>query len=68
MPACAAEDAMPVAAILLTSVVTGIFCAMFAGIVDPVTDALAMWVVIGLAFASGFTGSLFAQLVLKRKT
>jgi hypothetical protein len=53
-------------AVLLTSVVTGVFCAVFAVVIDLVTDALNMWLVIALAFVSGFSGSLFAQLVLKR--
>ncbi|MGX9353970.1 hypothetical protein ACS3SW_02050 [Roseobacteraceae bacterium S113] len=53
--------------ILLTSLMTGIFCAVFATVIDAVTDALTMWTVIGLAFASGFLGSLFAQLVLGRR-
>lgn len=59
---------MPMSAILITSVVTGLFCAGFAVVVDVVTDALAMWMAIALAFAPGFLGSLFAQLILKRKT
>jgi hypothetical protein len=50
------------------SVVTGVFCAVFAAIVDLITDALSMWAVICLAFVSGFTGSLLAQVILKRKT
>ena len=50
--------------ILLTSVLTGVFCAVFATVIDVITDALNMWTVIGLAFTSGFLGSLFAQLVL----
>ncbi|MGJ8604683.1 MAG: hypothetical protein ACSHXH_11200 [Marivita sp.] len=55
-------------AVLMTSVITGVFCAVFAAFVDVITDALDMWVVIALAFLSGFTGSLFAQVVLKRTT
>ena len=53
-------------AILLTSTVTGVFCAIFATVVDVMTDALTMGMVVVLAFASGFCGSLFAQIVLKR--
>jgi len=53
-------------AVLITSVITGVFCAVFATVIDLITDALAMWMVIALAFVSGFGGSLFAQIVLKR--
>lgn len=53
-------------AVLLTSVITGVFCALFAVVIDAVTDALGVWAVIGLAFLSGFSGSLFAQVILKR--
>ncbi|MBV2361203.1 hypothetical protein KUH32_15675 [Thalassococcus sp. CAU 1522] len=52
--------------ILLTAALTGLFCAVFAVVIDAVTDALSMATVIGLAFLSGFCGSLFAQLVLRR--
>ncbi|MCH2164110.1 MAG: hypothetical protein MK098_05600 [Marinovum sp.] len=52
--------------ILLTSLMTGVFCAVFATVIDVITDALTMWAVIGLAFVSGFCGSLFAQLVSGR--
>lgn len=55
-------------AILTTSLMTGVFCAGFALVVDVVTEALSLWGVAGLAFVSGFCGSLVAQLVLKRKT
>lgn len=51
---------------LTTSVLTGVFCAGFALVIDLVTDALPMMLVIAMAFASGFLGSLFAQLVLGR--
>ena len=53
--------------VLLTSVMTGVFCAGFAVVVDLITNALEMWMVIAVAFASGFTGSLLAQLLLKRE-
>ena len=54
-------------AIVTTSLMTGGFCAVFAGVVDAITDALTMWQVIGLGAISGAMGSLFAQLVLRRK-
>ena len=53
--------------VLLTSVMTGVFCAVFAIVVDLITNALEMWMVIAVAFVSGFTGSLLAQLLLKRE-
>ena len=52
-------------AILMTALLTGVFCAGFAVIVDAVTDALPMLAAIALAFVSGFCGSLFAQIVLR---
>ena len=52
--------------ILMTSLMTGGFCAVFAGVVDAITDALTMWQVIGLGALSGTLVSLFAQLVLRR--
>ncbi len=53
--------------IALTSILTGCFCAVFAGGVDAVTDALTMWQVIGFGAVSGTLGSLVSQLVLRRK-
>ena len=53
-------------AALVTSVLTGVFCAVFAVVVNAVPEALSLWAVIGVAFASGFCGSLFAQFVLRR--
>ena len=52
--------------ILLSAVLTGAFCAVFAVGIDWLTDMLARRQVIGLSFASGFLGSLFASLVLRR--
>lgn len=52
--------------VLTTSVLTGVFCAVFAIGVDTVFSALPMIAGIALAFVSGFLGSLFAQLVLGR--
>jgi phage-related holin len=53
-------------AVLLTSMITGAFCAVFAMVIDVITDALSLWMVAALAFVSGFAGSFFAQVVLKR--
>lgn len=51
--------------ILFAAALTGVFCAGFTVIVDAVTDALPMRVAIGLAFVSGFLGSLFARFVTR---
>ncbi|MEO0916577.1 MAG: hypothetical protein AAFY31_06290 [Pseudomonadota bacterium] len=52
--------------ILLSAVVTGIFCACFAVGIDWLTDMLQRGQVAGISFASGFLGSLFASFVLGR--
>jgi len=54
-------------AVLATAGLTGAFCMGFAWVVDIVTDALPMGTALMLAFVSGFLGSLFAQLVLRRR-
>lgn len=52
--------------ILISAVLTGLFCAVFAVGVDYLTDMLRRGQVIGISFTSGFLGSLFAQTVLGR--
>lgn len=52
--------------ILLTAVLTGVFCAVFAVGIDWLTDMLERNQVVGISFVSGFLGSLFAQTVLGR--
>lgn len=52
---------------LARAALTGTFCAVFTVGVDLVTNVLSMATLIGLSFVSGFLGSLFAQVVLKRK-
>lgn len=52
--------------ILLTAVLTGVFCAMFAVFIDWATDMLMRNQVIAVSFVSGFLGSTFAQTVLSR--
>ena len=54
-------------AALLAATATGGFCAVFALGVDQVTDALNWMQVVGVSFASGFLGSLFARMVLKKE-
>lgn len=55
------------APIVSTALLTGVFCAAFAVLVDAVTDVLAFGAVILVSFCSGFLGSLFAQVVMQRK-
>ena len=52
--------------ILLTAMLTGVFCAAFAVFIDWATDMLMQNQVIAISFVSGFLGSLFAQTVLGR--
>jgi len=52
--------------ILAQAALTGAFCIGFALVVDAVTDALSLAGLVALSFASGFLGSLVAQLVLRR--
>ncbi len=52
--------------ILIAALTTGLFCAIFAMVVDAVTDALEIWQVAVAGLISGFLGSLFASLVLRR--
>lgn len=49
---------------LFAALATGVFCACFAFVVDLITDALAVWQVVGLAAVSGFLGSLFGNTVI----
>ncbi len=53
-------------AFLLPAFLTGTFCAGFAVLIDITTSMLETGSVIGLAFVSGFLGSIFARLVLGR--
>jgi hypothetical protein len=52
--------------ILLSALLTGIFCAFFAVGVDWLTDMLRRGQVVAISFVSGFLGSLFASLVMVR--
>ena len=51
---------------ILSAVMTGVFCAGFAVFIDWATDMLMQNQIIVISFTSGFLGSLFAQAVLKR--
>ncbi len=48
--------------VLLTALLTGVFCAGFAVVIDWVTDMLERNPVAAISFVSGFLGSLFAQI------
>ena len=52
--------------ILIAAMLTGAFCAIFATGIDWLTDMLQRGQIFGISFASGFLGSLFASLVLRR--
>ena len=49
--------------LLTTSVLTGLFCAIFSLFVSLVAVKLSMVAVIIVSFVSGFLGSTVAQLV-----
>ncbi|WP_186826982.1 hypothetical protein [Shimia ponticola] len=49
---------------LFAAILTGVFCASLAFVVDMITDALAAWQVVSIAAVSGFLGSLFGNTVL----
>ncbi|WP_141246510.1 hypothetical protein [Actibacterium ureilyticum] len=50
--------------VLMGAVLTGLFCAVFAIVVQMLTSMLGLGQVAGVSFVSGFLGSLFAQTVL----
>ena len=52
--------------VVMSAVLTGVFCAGFAVFIDWATDMLQRNQVIVVSFISGFLGSLFAQTVLGR--
>jgi uncharacterized membrane protein len=54
--------------VIFPAALTGVFCAVFAFGVDMLTNMLAQGQVVMVSFVSGFLGSLFAKLVLRRKT
>ena len=51
-------------AMVVSAVLTGVFCADFAVAIDTLTDMLERTSVLALSFTSGFLGSMFAQTVL----
>jgi len=52
--------------VLTSAVLTGVFCAGFATIIDLATDMLERQQVVLISFLSGFFGSIFAQIVLRK--
>lgn len=52
--------------LLMTAVLTGVFCMGFALFVEWLTETLALGQVVGISFVSGFLGSIFAQTVVRR--
>lgn len=55
-----------VRSVIISAVLTGVFCGGFALLIDVATDMLDRGNVVLFSFTSGFLGSLFAQLVLRR--
>lgn len=51
---------------LIPAMLTGLFCALFAFVANAVLSITGMWAGIGLAFISGFCGSMFAHYVLRK--
>lgn len=51
---------------LIPAMLTGLFCAVFALVANAVLSMTGMWAGIGLAFISGFCGSMFAHYVLRK--
>ena len=51
--------------ILLSALLTGAFCAVFAVGVDTILPEVMGYEVAMIAMISGFCGSIFAQLVLR---
>ncbi|MBC6438191.1 MAG: hypothetical protein GDA52_08650 [Rhodobacteraceae bacterium] len=49
----------------LSAVLTGMFCAVFAGIISTATEALTLVQVMMIGGLSGFCGSVFASLCLR---
>ncbi|KMK67629.1 hypothetical protein [Puniceibacterium sp. IMCC21224] len=58
---------MSVAPILISALLTGVFCAGFAAVVSTFTGMLGLGTVMLVSFASGFSGSLFAQFVMRER-
>jgi len=51
--------------VFLTAALTGAFCAVFAVVVEVVTDLFGLWQLVLASFLSGALGSLFAQTVIR---
>ena len=52
--------------ILISAVLTGVFCGAFALGVDYLTDMLDRTNILIVSFISGFLGSLFASFVMRK--
>ncbi|MGB0439746.1 MAG: hypothetical protein ACPGFC_06530 [Paracoccaceae bacterium] len=51
--------------VLQVALMTGLFCAGFALVVEYFTDMLDQPQIAALSFTSGFLGSLVAQFIMK---
>jgi len=45
---------------LISAALTGLFCSIFAVVVDSILDMLSVWMLAGTAAISGFLGRIFA--------
>jgi uncharacterized membrane protein YjjB (DUF3815 family) len=51
---------------LISAGMTGAFCAVFAFVISNIAPMLGVGAVLTTSFVSGFLGSIFARLVLKK--
>ena len=51
-------------AVVIPAILTGVFCAGFAVVIDQLTNMIERTQVILVSFISGFLGSIFARFVL----
>jgi len=47
--------------LLISAALTGLFCSIFAVVVDSILDMLSVWMLAGTAAVSGFLGRIFAH-------
>jgi len=47
--------------LLISAALTGLFCSIFAVVVDSILDMLSVWMLAGTAAISGFLGRIFAH-------
>ncbi len=50
--------------LVISALLTGLFCAVFAFAVDAVMDMTRTWMVAVIALISGFAGRIFAHFMM----